>query len=372
MCRKTLLSQKQQNGFTSFHDKHGNTLRLLVVASGICCCYGLYGFLQEKLITKSRLGATFVLVIQTVVNIVVATVWQTIEARKEETTTTKSKAVVANRINHPLLFLTSACYVFAMIGSNESLRYVPYPVAVLAKSCKLIPTMVMGSLIERRQYSMQQWSAAICISAGIALFNYSRISHNKQDGANNNKNNSSSNGSFSDEDHQYWKGMVLLGISLGLDGFLGACQGLLKRPGVKSQQRPPTAVESMLYVNLYSFIMLVPLAVVSGQAAEGIRLLKDNEQLRINIAILSGVVGLGQIFIFLCIDWYSSLVTTTITTTRKFFTILFSVLHFGHSFTVGQWTSVLMVFGGLYLSIASGRSNQGVVVKSLPQDKKVN
>lgn len=115
-------------------------------------------------------------------------------------------------------------------------------------------------------------------------------------------------------------------------------------------------METMFFINLYALFILVPLSIASGQMGEGIRLLRDSEQLRMNIAILTGVVSVGQIFIFLCISWYSSLVTTTITTTRKFFTILFSVLHFGHSFTVGQWTSVMMVFGGLYLSIASGRA----------------
>ena len=319
-------------GPPSFFDKHRNALRLLMVASGICCSYWLYGFLQEKLITKSRLGATFVLVIQTFANIGVAAVWKNM--KNERITSTQ-------RLNHPLLFLTSACYVFAMIGSNESLRYVSYPVAVLAKSCKLIPTMVMGSLIERRTYSIQQWTAAICISAGIALFNFSRMTPQEDTSQENND--------------QYWKGMALLCLSLGMDGFLGACQGMLKRPGAKNQQRPPTAVETMFYINVYSLFLLIPLATITGQTTEGIRLLKDSEQLRMNITILTGVVSVGQIFIFLCIAWYSSLVTTTITTTRKFFTILFSVLHFGHSFTVGQWTSVLMVFGGLYLSIASGK-----------------
>jgi UDP-galactose transporter B1 len=145
---------------------------------------------------------------------------------------------------------------------------------------------------------------------------------------------------------------------------------MLKRPGVKNQQRPPTAVETMLYINIYSLFLLIPLAVVSGQMAEGIRLLTDSEQLRINLAILNGVVSIGQIFIFLCISWYSSLVTTTITTTRKFFTILFSVVYFGHSFTLGQWMSVLMVFGGLYLSIASG--NKSRVSKPISEDMKVD
>jgi len=346
MCKETLVS-KDKMGTTTFFDKHRNALRLLMVASGICCSYWLYGFLQEKLITKSRLGATFVLVIQTFANIGVASVWKNMKGERA------TKQASTKSLNHPLLFLTSACYVFAMIGSNESLRYVSYPVAVLAKSCKLIPTMVMGSLIERRKYSMQQWTAAICISAGIALFNYSRMSHGS----------GSDTSSSSEEDNKkYWKGMALLCLSLGMDGFLGACQGMLKRPGVKNQQRPPTAVETMFFINAYSLFLLIPLAIVTGQMSEGIRLLADSEQLRMNIAILTGVVSIGQIFIFLCIAWYSSLVTTTITTTRKFFTILFSVLHFGHSFTVGQWTSVLMVFGGLYLSIASGRAPTKKVV----------
>ncbi|KAL3938087.1 MAG: hypothetical protein SGARI_001884, partial [Bacillariaceae sp.] len=154
----------------SLRERRQNALRLAVVASGICFCYWFYGFLQEKLITKSRLGATFMLVIQTVTNIVIAVVWQRIEA--------SSKTSATNKLNHPLLFATSSCYVFAMMGSNESLRYVSYPVAVLAKSCKLIPTMVMGSLIERRGYSLQQWAAAIGIGAGIALFNFSRMPQN--------------------------------------------------------------------------------------------------------------------------------------------------------------------------------------------------
>lgn len=354
MCKVTQVTKRE--GSPSFLDKHRNTLKLVTVASGICFSYWFYGFLQEKLITKSRLGATFILVIQTVTNILVASVWQRIET--SSTASTSKKAI---GLNHPLLFVTSACYVFAMVGSNESLRFVPYPVAVLAKSCKLIPTMVMGSLIERRQYSTQQWMAAICISAGIALFNYSRMPQKQEQQ------------SSSDEDNQYWKGMVLLCFSLCMDGFLGAFQGMLKRPGAgpkENRQRPPTAVETMLYINVYSLVLLIPLSVTTGQWGEGIRLLKDNEQLRMNIAILNGVVSIGQIFIFLSIAWYSSLVTTTITTTRKFFTILFSVLHFGHSFSMGQWTSVLLVFGGLYLSIASG--NKSNVSKSLPEGKKAD
>jgi len=333
---------KKQQQKIHFWNKYKNVIRLLIISLGICCSYGLYGYLQEQLITKSELGATFVLVIQTFVNIIVASVWKNISTTQQEE---KKNNNNQRNLNHPLLFLTTTCYVCAMCGSNESLRFVSYPVAVLAKSCKLIPMMIMGRLIEKRQYAFLQWMAAFCISAGIALFNYSRINNNqnqKQDDASN--------------QYDYWKGIILLCISLSMDGFLGACQGILKRPS-SVKHRPPTAVETMFYINFYALFLLIPLAYVTNQMETGIVLLTENEELRTSVLILTGVVSIGQIFIFLCISYYSSLVTTTITTTRKFLTILFSVFHFGHAFTYGQWVSVVLVFGGLYLSIVASSSS---------------
>jgi UDP-galactose transporter B1 len=351
-------------------------IRFVVCASGICFSYWFYGYLQEKLITKSRLGATFMLVIQTITNIFVALAWQYIEKISTTTTTTtnKTSTTTPKSLNHPLILLTSTCYVFAMAASNESLRYVSYPVAVLGKSCKIIPTMVMGFLIEQRHYSLQQWLSAVCISAGIALFHFSRINPNTT-----NDEKQQEQSATSTTEH-YWKGMALLCISLCMDGFLGACQGILKRPDIQhDKQRPPTAVETMLYVNLYSLLFLFPMAYFSGQWTDGVQLLLRNEQLQISLSLLNSVVSIGQIFIFLTITWYSSLVTTTITTTRKFFTILFSVIHFGHDFTVGQWTSVIMVFTGLYLSIAdtasspsSSSSGRTFTTKNVTEGKKID
>ena len=227
MCKETPEPNRKEG--SSFIGKHSNALRLVFCASGICFSYFFYGILYEKLATKSRLGATFILVIQTITNCLVATVWKKIETKTTATSSSKTgeSTLTSMGLNQPLLAVTSACYVFAMIGSNESLRFVPYPVGVLAKSCKLIPTMVMGCLIERRQYPMQQWMAAICISAGITLFNYSRMSQNQEKLS---------------EENEYWKGMILLSISLCMDGFLGACQGMYSRKG-KTNEIKRTRIE---------------------------------------------------------------------------------------------------------------------------------
>ena len=38
------------------------------------------------------------------------------------------------------------CYTLAMIFSNSSLKHVNYPTQVLAKSCKMIPVLLAGTL----------------------------------------------------------------------------------------------------------------------------------------------------------------------------------------------------------------------------------
>ena len=54
--------------------------------------------------------------------------------------------------------------------------------------------------------------------------------------------------------------------------------------------------------------------------------------------LFSVLSALGQNFILMTLYRFDSLVLTTITTTRKFFTILASVVWFGHSLGFWQWT----------------------------------
>jgi len=57
--------------------------------------------------------------------------------------------------------------------------------------------------------------------------------------------------------------------------------------------------------------------------------------------------ALGQLFIFYTIHTFDALICSIITTTRKFFTFLASVIYFGHPLTIWQWVGVAAVFTGL-------------------------
>jgi UDP-galactose transporter B1 len=144
-------------------------MRLAFCAAGICVSYCWFGLLQERLFTGVHLGPAFCLITACLMNVMVALIWQFVEetfgkatCKSSDTTSTTN-----SQLPHKLLLATSFCYVVAMTCSNEAIPRVSYPVAVLAKSCKLLPTMLVGQLVERKAYSRSEWTAAVCISVGI-------------------------------------------------------------------------------------------------------------------------------------------------------------------------------------------------------------
>ena len=265
-----------------------------------------------------------------------------------------------------------------MTASNEALSYVSYPTAVLAKSSKLIPTMLVGFILERKHFSMQEWCGAALITAGITTFNLSRLSTNEA-------------GDGQDDDDSIF-GIFLLLFSLGMDGLLASFQGTLKKDS-KGKYRMPSALECMLWVNAYAIIFMLPLSIWTGQFANGMKLFQKSQivpaetlslwktmhkifqrkqmegvavpnaslSLAWTILWLNLTAAAGQIFIFFTIQLFSPLMCTTITTTRKFLTILLSVWNFGHRFNKVQWSAIIMVFGGLYLAIVSKFSSTGAM-----------
>jgi UDP-galactose transporter B1 len=154
-----------------------------------------------------------------------------------------------------------------------------------------------------------------------------------------------------------------------MDGLLGACQNTLKQKhrsdntAVRNKSlaiRAPGAMETMLYINLYATLILIPCSYYAGQFQHGMSMLlfpsntdTQTENTSKLLLQLNLSASLGQVFVFLTIHHFSPLTCTTVTTTRKFFTILLSVYKFGHVLDVWQWSSVGLVFGGLYLEIAA-------------------
>ena len=231
-----------------------------------------------------------------------------------------------------------------MTVTNESLNYVSYPTATLVKSSKIIPNMIMGYLIEHKSYSTIEYVGTAFITIGIIGFNLSRMDASKNSNAK--------------PDSSY--GLLLLFLSLTMDGVLGSFQNMLKKESSSSSDkkkihyRKPTAMETMLCMNFYAFIFLLPTSCIfTSHLKNGVTLLFNNHATSFPslLLYLNGSAALGQIFIFITITKFSPLVCTIVTTTRKFITILLSVLYFGHRFSFTQWFFTIMIFTGIYVEI---------------------
>ena len=68
-----------------------------------------------------------------------------------------------------------------------------------------------------------------------------------------------------------------------------------------------------------------------------------------------------QNFIFLTVTYFGPLTCSIFTTTRKFFTILGSVLIFRHPLSILQWTGTVLVFAGLSLDSTFGKTHKDKV-----------
>lgn len=58
----------------------------------------------------------------------------------------------------------------------EALKHVSFPSQVLSKSCKLIPVMIVGMLVNKKTYPLSEYVEAVLITLGVALFTLSEKS----------------------------------------------------------------------------------------------------------------------------------------------------------------------------------------------------
>jgi solute carrier family 35 (UDP-galactose transporter), member B1 len=84
---------------------------------------------------------------------------------------------------------------------------------------------------------------------------------------------------------------------------------------------------------------------------EALRFCQENPEVAWDIFLFCLCGAVGQNFIFLTISRFGALTNTTITTTRKFMSIVVSSVISGNPLSSKQWGSVAMVFLGLSVQI---------------------
>ena len=260
----------------------------------------------------------------------------------------------------------SVFITFAAPFGFAALSHISYPAMVLAKSCKLVPVMVMNVLLYRRAFARHKYVVVALVTVGITMFMGFGEGGDKKHSA---KDQGQGNPSL-------WHsviGMTYLLINLVLDGATNSTQDeIFARYKVSGQQM-------MLWINLLctlltSLISVLPLPYIPvlhpSQGGEtefrnALEFLRSHPTIIYPLVQFALTGALGQLFIFETLQHFGSLTLVcvlylrigspliltdgarTITLTRKLFTMLLSVFVYNHKLTPGQWAGAGVVFAGI-------------------------
>lgn len=147
-------------------------------------------------------------------------------------------------------------------------------------------------------------------------------------------------------------GTFLIAVSLLMDGLTGAVQDRMRSVS------KPSAMHFMFFLNGWSSTILITYMAVTGEGRDLIEFARRHPTIIWQLGLVVLVGTLGQIFLTEMITNFGSLPTSLVTTTRKFFTVLVSVLAFGNDLSPRQWISTGIIFSALFLDALINRKSE--------------
>ncbi|KAL2128728.1 hypothetical protein VTI74DRAFT_8718 [Chaetomium olivicolor] len=336
--------------------KDAGIITLVIDVAGIYVSFLTWAYLQEKLTTTAYGPASsperfkfpvFLLTIQSLFAFLGGKLFSILSTPRGQPT----PPLIPNRQILPPLLLVAFTNALAAPFGYAALAHIDYITYILAKSCKLLPVMFLHITVFRKRYPLYKYLVVAAVTCGVAVFTLHSGSKKHKAAA------SSHTGQTA------W-GMLLLGINLLFDGLTNSTQDY-----IFGTFRPYSGPQMMAANNLLGsvitggYLLLSPWLVktpvgewfgmdVGNGGGEG-ELKAALGFLSRHPAVWRDVLGfalcgcVGQVFIFHTLSTFSSVLLVTVTVTRKMFTMILSVVAFGHRLSQMQWLGVGLVFGGI-------------------------
>lgn len=256
-------------------------------------------------------------------------------------------ALVTNVVKRESLRPVAPLYAYAGVSfSNviatscqyEALKYVTFPVQTLAKTAKMVPVMLWGTLILLKTYTISEYALALLVTGGCTLFLLSGDVGSKV------AKKAAASGGAGGAGGAIYGGGLMLGY-LGFDGFTSTFQEKL----FKGYKMSPH--HQVLFVTLFSSCFALFSLLLGGMLGPALGFVSRHPSCIGDILLLSTTAVASQFIIAFTIKSYGALVFAAIMTTRQFVSILVSNVIFGHPMSGGQWVGLAVVFGTLYAKI---------------------
>ncbi|KAJ2770479.1 UDP-galactose transporter [Coemansia nantahalensis] len=325
-------------------------LDFVVCVGGIYACFLTWSMLQERVLTatygedRQRFRFTIVLnALQAVAAAAVGYVYIRVVQRRAMPAMTKRR--------------WARFFQVALLGSLSSpfgymaLRYINYPTMTLAKTCKMVPVLLMNKVLYRRHYPGHKYLVVAMVTAGVSAFMLFN----------------GSGKAAAAESSLY--GLLLVLVNLMFDGAVNSTQDQ-----VFAEDKEISGQHMMCLVNVCSSLLMAAwlLNPLNPELPGAVRFLRTHPRAMVDIGLFAMCGALGQCFIFYTLATFGSLTLTTVTVTRKFLTILVSVLINGHQLDARQWAATGLVFAGISFDVYKKQAAKPAAApmpeKPLPQD----
>lgn len=226
------------------------------------------------------------------------------------------------------------CYILVgftsaatMVFSNCSLSYLNYPTQMMFKSCKLIPVMIGGIIVQSKRYHTLDYASVLLMTLGLIWFT---------------KVDKTLNTEFN------MLGIFYICSALVFDAFLGNFQEKILRQYRMSQ------AELTTYSYTFGAWALFVCVSADGSIIDGYRALRDAAPLSIKLVIALTFLGfLGINLVLALIRRNGALVSVTVTTLRKVISTVISFLTFTKPFSVEYLYAGAVLLSGVSLNIYS-------------------
>ena len=244
-------------------------------------------------------------------------------------------------------YIRLSIVIFGATGfATQSVKYVSYPTKVVFKSAKLIPTMMVATVLQRKIYGRLEYAAAVMLCAGAAGYAYG-------------------SGSASGMQSNNWYGVVLLTISIFCDAIVPNLQKMLmsphelphELPHSKSKAAGLSATELMVNTNAVGFASVLCYMFMTNQLLPAV----ETALMRPRLILYLVLVGVGLSTAVLAytklIQTTDSVVAVTVATMRKVVTVILSFVVFPKPLLAVHVVSGMSLLGGIALgSFAKGRT----------------
>ena len=325
--------------------------KLAFAVAGIFFAFGAFAVLQEDVYRTSyageRFSATFlVLIVERGVNTAVGALGALLLARPDggdesADRVRSSRSEKNTRVPVAAIATSGVSQMLAMAFANEALRFVSFPTQVLGKSCKMIPVMI-GGVVAGRKYRASQYAQVAVVTAGVVAFNLGKPRRDARS--------PSHSGAPVAEDSAY--GLALIAASLAMDLVTAALQDRVKTATARlnpDRARPKTSMfESMLWTNAGGACAAFLLAAGTGQLGTGLAFCARHVAAARNVAFYALASVIGQLFVYFTITEFDPLVLSTVTTTRKIFSTVYSAARSpAAAMTRAQWGGCAAVFAAI-------------------------